>query len=86
MDDSPLLEYNYAKQVTAQNNMNIEVNNTPSNFGSLIYDFAMSSLQTLYVPHERASNSSPTDNINMSLEPSPPMVIPYSTNVPADLS
>ena len=49
-----------------------------------MYDFAMLSLQTSYASYEGASNLSLTNNINMSLEPSPPMVIPYSANVPAD--
>jgi len=31
-----------------------------------------------------SNNPSPTDNFNTSPEPSPPMVISYSTNVPAD--
>jgi len=41
--------------------------------------------QTPRASHEDALNEpSPADNSNISLEPSPPMVIPYSTNVPAD--
>jgi len=41
--------------------------------------------QTPRAPHEDVLNKpSPADNINTSLEPSPPTVIPYSANVPAD--
>jgi len=84
MDNSPPSECDYAEQVAAQNNMDIMADNTPSTSGSLTYDFAMLPLQTPHAPHEGASNPSPTDNINTSLEPSPPTVIPYSANVPAD--
>jgi len=49
-----------------------------------MYDFAMLSLQTSYASYKGASNLSLTNNINMLLEPSLPMVIPYSANVPAD--
>ena len=76
--------WHYAEQVTTQNNIDIEADNTPSTFSPLTYDFAMSSLQTLYAPHKRASNSSPTDNINMLLEPFLPTVILYSANVLAN--
>jgi len=46
----------------------------------------MPSLQTPYAPLKEASNSALTNNINMSLELSPPIVIPYSANVLADPS
>ena len=79
-----VISWHYAEQVITQNNIDIEADNTPSISSPLTYDFAMPSLQTLHAPYERASNSSPTDNINMSLEPFPPIVIPYSANVLAD--
>ena len=45
----------------------------------------MPPLQTSRAPYEDMPDDPPsTDNFNISLEPSPPMVIPYSTNVPAD--
>jgi len=39
-----------------------------------------------HVPLKEAPNSAITSNINISTEPSPPKVIPYSANVPADPS
>jgi len=85
MDDSLLSDCDYAERVTVQNNMDIEADNAPPAAGPLRYDFAMPPLQTPCAPHKDAPND-PTlsNNFNTSLEPSPPTVIPYSTNVPAD--
>ena len=66
--------------------MDIEADNTLFTFGPQVFDFAMPFLQTPYAPLKEASNSALTDNINMSLEPSLPMIIPYSANVLADPS
>jgi len=45
----------------------------------------MPPLQMPHAPHKDAPNEpSPADNFNTSPEPSPPMVIPYSANVPAN--
>jgi len=85
MDNSPPSDCDYTERVAAQNNMVIEADNTPPSAGLQKYDFAMPPLQTPCAPHEDALNEpSPADNFNTSLEPSPPTVIPYSANVPAD--
>jgi len=73
IDDSPPSDCDYAERVAVQNNMDIVDDNTPPSAGSWKYDFAMPPSQTPHAPHE--------DTLN---EPSSPMVIPYSTNVPAD--
>jgi len=41
MDNLPPSEYNYAERVAAQNNIDIEADNTTSTSGSLMYDFAI---------------------------------------------
>jgi len=84
MNNLPLLECNYAKWVVAQNNMNIEVTNTSSIFGLLLYDFTIPPLQTPYVFYEKMPNSISTSNINMLSEPFLPMVISYSSNILAN--
>ena len=85
MDDSLPSDCDYAEQVAVQNNMDIEADNAPPAAGPLRYKFAMLPLQTPCAPHEDVPND-PTlsNNFNTSLEPSPPMVILYSANVPAD--
>ena len=84
MDDFPPLDCDYAERVAAQNNIDIVADNAPSTTGSQRYSFAMLPLQTPCAPYKGAPNNpSPTDNTNTSLEPSLPMVIPYSTNIPA---
>ena len=85
MDDSPPLDCDYAERVAAQNNMDIVADNAPSSASPQRYDFAMPPSQTPRAPHKDAPNAPPpTDNFNTSLVPSPPTVIPYSANVPAD--
>jgi len=87
MDDSPPSDCDYAEQVAAQNNMDIVADNAPPSTGPQKYDYAMPPSQTSHAPHEDALNEpSPADNFNTSLEPSPPTVIPYSANIPADPS
>ena len=67
--------------------MDIVADNAPLSAGPQKYDFAMPPSQTPCAPHEDVLNKpSPADNFNTSPEPSPPMVIPYSANVPADPS
>ena len=69
-----------------ENNMDIVADNAPSTASSQRYDFAMPPLQTPCAPHEGAPNNPPppTDNFNTLPEPSLPIVIPYSANIPAD--
>jgi len=65
--------------------MDIVADNALSSASSQRYNFAMLLSQTPCVPYEGTPNDpSPTDNFNTSPEPSPPMVILYSANVPAD--
>jgi len=84
MNNLLLLECNYTEWVAAQNNMNIEVTNTSSIFGLLLYDFTIPPLQTPYVFYEKMPNSISTSNINMLSEPFLPMVISYSSNILAN--
>jgi len=85
MDDSPPSDCDYAERVAAQNNMDIVADNAPPSAGPQRYNFTMPPSQMPCAPHEDAPNDpSPADNFNMSPEPSLPMVIPYSANVPAD--
>jgi len=65
--------------------MDIVADNAPSTASFQRYDFTMPPLQTLYALYKRVPNDPPfTDNFNMAPELSPPMVIPYNANVPAD--
>jgi len=67
--------------------MDIVTGNAPPFAGPQKYDFAMPPSQTPCAPHKDVLNEpSPADNFNTSPEPSLPMVIPYSANVPADPS
>jgi len=85
MDDSPPSDCDYAERVAAQNNMDIVADNALPSTGPQKYDFAMPPSQMPRAPYEDVLNEfSPADNFNTSLEPSPPMVIPYSANVLAD--
>jgi len=85
MDDSPPSDCDYAKRVAAQNNMGIVADNAPLSNNSQKYNFAMLSSQTPHASHKDVPNEPfPTDNFNTPPEPFSPMVIPYSTNVPAN--
>jgi len=85
MDESPPLDCDYAERVAAQNNMDIKANNASPPAGPQKYSFAMPPSQAPRVPHEDVLNEpSLAGNFNMSQEPSPPTVIPYSANIPAD--
>jgi len=65
--------------------MDTEADNAPSPDGPQKYDFTMPPSQAPCAPHEDTLNDpSPADNLITSQEPSPPTVIPYSANVPAD--
>jgi len=85
MDDLPPSDCDYAERVAAQNNIDIVADNALPSTGPQKYNFAMPPSQMPRAPYEDALNEfSPADNFNTSLEPSPPMVIPYSANVLAD--
>jgi len=88
MDNSSLSsEVNYAKHVATNCNMDIETIDPsfPSVKNFTRFSFSLPASNSC-VPLEEAPNSVPIGDNNISTEPSPPLVIPYSTNVPADPS
>jgi len=87
MDNSSMSsEVNYAEHVAAQNNMEVEVSYISFLLDSLSYNFTLSPSQSPCISHEKALNPVSISETNMSIELSSPMVIPYSTNVPANPS
>jgi len=83
-NDSMLSEEDYAAHITFQNNINEDIvhSSPPSNV--LLFDFVLPPSQTLCVSNEDNPGLTLTIDIITSMEPSPPMAIPYSANVPAD--
>jgi len=89
MDDSspPPLEVNYAERVTANCNMDIEITDPSPLLGENITCFPFSlPASNPCISLKEAPNHATSSNIDISMEPSPPEVIPYSTNIPADPS
>ena len=86
-NSSPPLEVDYAERVAANCNMDIEITDPslPSAENATCFSFSLPASNPC-VPLEEVPNSATTSNIDISTEPSPPEVIPYSTNVPADPS
>jgi len=86
-DSSPPSEVDYAECVAANCNMDIEITDPslPSAENVTSFSFSLPASNPR-VPLEEAPNSAVTGNIDISTEPSPPEVIPYSANVPADPS
>jgi len=85
IDDLLPLDCNYTERVTVQNNMDIVADSAPSTASPQRYNFTMLPSQTLCAPHEGVPiDPSLMGIINISPEPSLPMVIPYNANVPAD--
>jgi len=85
MDDGSMLsEKNYAACIASQNNMDEDVvySSPLSNIPS--FNFVLPLSQTPHVSNEENPGLTPTIDTITSMEPSPPTVIPYSTNVPAD--
>ena len=87
MTSPPPSEVNYAERVAANCNMNIEIidPSLPAAENVTCFSFSLPASNPC-VPLKEAPNSAITSNIDISTEPSPPKVIPYSTNVPADPS
>lgn len=86
-DSSPPSEIDYAERVAANSNMDIEITYTPPPLVNDTTNFTFSLPPSN--PHaslEEAPNSVPSGGLDISTEPSPPSVIPYSANVPADPS
>jgi len=81
-----LSEYDYAEHVAAQNNMEVEVSHTSPPLDTPSYNFSLSPFQPPHVSNKEALNPVSNSNINRSMEPSSPTVIPYSTNILADPS
>ena len=83
-DDSMLSEEDYAACIASQNNIDEDVvhSSPPSNIPS--FDFVLPPSQTPCVSNEENPGLTPTIDTITSTEPSPPIVISYSTNVPAD--
>jgi len=86
-DSSPPSEVDYAERVAANCNMDIEIMDPslPSAENATCFSFSLPASNPR-VPLVEAPNSAITSNIDISMEPSPPEVIPYSANVPADPS
>jgi len=86
-DSSPPSEVDYAERVAANCNMDIEITDPslPSAENVTSFSFSLPASNPR-VPLEEVPNSAVTSYIDISTEPSPPEVIPYSANVPADPS
>ena len=87
VDDLSLpLEIDYAEHVVTQNNMEVEAANSSSPLDNSIpfYNFTLSLSQTLCTLNKKVPNFVSNSKMYTLLEPSPLMVISYSTNVLAD--
>jgi len=86
-NSSPPSEIDYAKRVAANCNMDIEIMDPSLSPVENTTRFSFSLLASNpSVSLEEAPNSINISDINVSAEPSPPEVILYSANVPADSS
>ena len=86
-DSSPPSEIDYAERVATNCNMDVEVATPSLPPGNVSSGFTFSlPLSNPRAPLEEAFNSAPSGEIDVSSEPSPPLVIPYSSNVPANPS
>ena len=86
-DSSPPSEVDYAECVAANCNMDIEIADPslPSAENATNFSFSLPASDPR-VPPEAAPNPAVTSYSDLSTEPSPPEVIPYNANVPADPS
>lgn len=88
MDSSPPSEMDCAECVCAQNNMDVVSDNAPSppiqNAPDRTFDFALPASRPACGNSMEALNHTQAFEYENSKEPSPPAVIPYSANVPAD--
>jgi len=84
-DSSPPSEVDYAERVAANCNMDIEITDPslPSAENATNFSFSLPASDP-HVPPEAAPNPAVTGYSDLSTEPSPPEVIPYNANVPAD--
>jgi len=80
-------EGDYAECVATLNNIEVDASQTSlTSSDATLYNFMLPSSQPLHASHEKALNPTHASEAYTSMEPSPPMVIPYSTNIPADPS
>jgi len=90
IDFYPPLNMDYAEQISAQNNMNIKVNSLGPTltYGNhkLLFNFSLPAFQPTYVNSMEMPNPSQAYEHDSSIESFPSTVIPYSANVPANLS
>jgi len=82
-DDSMFSEEDYAACIASQNNMDEDVVHFSPPKRSIIW-LCTAPSQTPCVSNEENPGPTPTTDTITSMEPSPPTVIPYSANVPAD--
>ena len=88
MDDSPPSEIDYAEIVASENNIEMSAIGplTSSNNLAQSFNFALPPSQPPRAANEATSDPASNGHSSASNEPSPPTVIPYSANVPADPS
>ena len=80
-------EGNYAKRVTVLNNMEVDVSQIPPSLSNTpLYNFTLPPSQPPHASHEEMLNPALASEAFTSMDSSPPMVIPYSTNIPIDPS
>ena len=85
-DVSMISEEDYTAQVAFQNNMDSTASHFSLSLSLMSYNFVFPLFNPPYVSNKESLNSSPNYDTVTPIEPSLPMVIPYSANVPADPS
>jgi len=86
-NSSPPSEVDYAERVAANCNMDIEIMDPSLPLAENTTNFSFSlPASDSRVPPEAVPNPAVTGYSDLSTEPSPPEVIPYNANVPADPS
>ena len=88
MNRSSLSEMDYAEQVAFANNVEVETldPSLPVNNTALLYNFIFPPFQLPHVCNKKIPTPASNGITHILSEPSPPTVIPYSANVPADPS
>ena len=88
MDDLPPSEVDYAVRVVSENNIEMSTLNslTLSSNNAQSFNFSFPPSHSPHVINKVTSNPVSNGHLSASLEPSPPTVILYGTNVPADPS
>ena len=76
----------YAAQVASQNNIDSVASHPFLSLSLTLYNFVLPPSNPLHVSNKESLNSSPNYDTVIPIKLSPPMVIPYSTNIPADPS